>query len=142
VSSTAVTFLGVIAASVLIMALIQVGAIVFAARLAKRVEALAGRLERDVQPAIERLTAMSGEASRAATLAASQVARVDRMLDDLTRRAEHTATQVQLAFTRPQREGAAVAAGVRGFVSSLRDQQRARRARAAGLDDDDALFIG
>ena len=140
-SSTAIAFLGVIAASVLIMALIQVGAILYAARLAKRVEALAGRLEHDVQPAIQRLTAMSGEASRAATLAASQVERVDRMFDDQTRRAEHTAAQMQRAVTRPQREGAAVVAGVRGFVSSLRDQQRARRARA-GLDEDDALFIG
>jgi hypothetical protein len=142
VSSTAVAFLGVIAVSVLVMATIQVGVAIYAARLARRVEALVGRLERDIQPAIERLTAMSGEASRAATLAASQVERVDRMLDDLTRRAEHTATQVQRVFTRPQRESAALVAGVRGFVASLREQQQARRARTAGLDDDDALFIG
>jgi hypothetical protein len=142
VSSTAVAFLGVIAGSVLLMALIQVGAIIFAARLAKRLEAIVSRIERDVQPAIERLTAMSGEASRAATLAASQVERVDRVLDDLTRRAEHTAVQVQRALSRPQREGAAVVAGVRSFVSSLRDQQRTRRARTSGLEEDDALFIG
>ena len=141
-SSTAVAFLGVIAASVLLMALIQVGAIIFAARLARRLEAVVGRIEHDIQPALERLTAMSGEASRAATLAASQVERVDRMLDGLSRRAEQTAVQVQRAVTAPQREGAAVVAGVREFVSSLREQQRARRARGAGLDEDDALFIG
>ena len=141
-SSTAIALLGVIAGSVLLMALIQVGAIVYAVRLARRVEAIVARLERDIQPAVARLTVMSGEASRAATLAASQVERVDRMLDDLTRRAEHTASQVQRALTLPQRESAAVVAGVRGFVSSLREQQRARRARAVGLDDDDALFIG
>jgi hypothetical protein len=141
VSPTAVAFLGVIAGAVLLMALIQVGAIVYAVRLVRRVDALVGRFERDIQPAVARLTAMSGEASRAATLAASQVERVDRLLDDLTRRAEHTATQVQRALSLPQRESAALVAGVRGFVSSLRDQQRARRARTAGLDDD-ALFIG
>ena len=140
-SPTAVAFLGVIAVSVLVMALIQVGAIVFAARLARRVEALLGRVERDLQPAMERLTSMSGDASRAATLAAAQVERVDRALDDLTRRADRTVAHVQRALSRPQREGAAVVAGVRGFVSSLRDQRRARRATSA-LDDDDALFIG
>jgi hypothetical protein len=141
VSSTAVALLGVIAASVLVMALIQVGAIIFAARLARRVEAIAGRIERDLQPAIDRITSMSGEASRAATLAAAQVERVDRALDDISRRADRTVTNVQRALSRPQREGAAVVAGVRGFVSSLRDQRRARRS-AAGLDEDDALFIG
>ena len=140
-SSTAVALLGVIAASVLVMALIQVGAIIFAVRLARRLEAIVGRVERDLQPAIERLTSMSGEASRAATLAAAQVERVDRALDDLSRRADRTVANVQRALTRPQREGAAVVAGVRGFVSSLRDQRRARRA-AAGFDEDDALFIG
>lgn len=140
-SPTAVALLGVIAASVLVMALIQVGAIIFAARLARRLEALVGRVERDLQPTIDRLTSMSGEASRAATLAAAQVERVDRALDDITRRADRTVANVQRAFNRPQREGAAVVAGVRGFVTSLREQRRARRA-AAGFDEDDALFIG
>jgi hypothetical protein len=141
VSPTAVALLGVIAASVLVMALIQVGAIIFAARMARRLEALVERVERDLQPAIERITSMTGEASRAATLAAAQVERVDRTLDELSRRADRTVSNVQRVLSRPQREGAAVVAGVRGFVSSLRDQRQARRA-AAGLDDDDALFIG
>jgi hypothetical protein len=142
VSSTAIAFLGVIAGSVLLMAVLQVVAIVFAARLARRLDAVVGRIERDIQPALQRLTAMSGEASRAATLAAAQVERVDRVLDELARRAEHTAASVQRALLRPQREGVAVVAGVRGFVSSLRDQRRTKRTRAAGLDEDHALFIG
>jgi hypothetical protein len=145
VNSTAVTFLGVIAAAIAVMALIQVGVIVFAVRFARRFEVLVARVERDVQPAIERLTTMSGEAARAASIAAAQVERVDRTMDVLSRRAEETALRVQRLVGVPEREAAALVSGVRAAIGSLRDHRReARAARRAGAiaDDEDALFIG
>lgn len=140
-SPAAVVFLGVIAAAVLVMALVQVGAIVYAARMARRLDAVVTRLERDVQPAIERLTAMTGEAARAASVAAAQVDRVDRLVDDLSRRAERTVTKLQRAVDAPQREATALVAAVRAAVGALRAGRRARR-RGSQFDEDDALFIG
>jgi hypothetical protein len=149
VSGTAVTFLGIIAVALLVMALVQIGAIVGLVlagkrigRLAGRVEALADRAERDFQPMVERLTAMSGEAARAAALAATQVERVDRMVTDVGQRLEHSAGAVQRALTAPAREGAALVAGVRAGVGTLREIRQRRRRSATTEGDDDAMFIG
>jgi hypothetical protein len=65
VSQTGEIFLGIIAFAVLIMALIQVGAIFAGIRLAKRVDQLATQIDQDVKPLIANLTAMSSEAARA-----------------------------------------------------------------------------
>lgn len=140
-SDTAVAFLGAIAAATVVMALIQVGAIVYAARLARRLEALAGRLERDLQPAMDRLTVVSDQAARAATLAATQMERVDRTLTLLGDRADVAATRLQRALGRPAREGVALAAAVRATVATLRELRRRRRG-GAREDDEDPLFIG
>jgi len=142
VSDTAVAFLGAIAAATVVMALIQVGAIVYAARLARRLEALAGRLERDLQPAMDRLTVVSDQAARAATLAATQMERVDRTLTLLGDRADVAAARLQRALGRPAREGVALAAAVRATVATLRELRRRRRGGGAREDDEDPLFIG
>ena len=140
--------LGLAAVALVMMALIQVGAIiglVMAARrtagLVRRVEGLLDRAERDFQPVVERLTAMSGEAARAASLAAAQVERVDRMVVGVGHRLEHSADAVQRAVRAPVRQGAAVMAGVRAGVSTLRELRQLRRRRGDG-GDDEALFIG
>jgi hypothetical protein len=143
VTPTAVAFLGAIAVATVVMALIQLGAIIYAARTARRLEQLLSRIERDIQPMIEHLTTMSGEAARTAALAAEQVQRADRLLTDLGRRLDHSVNAVQRALTRPAREGAALIAGVRAAALTLRDLRR-RRPGSAGqpFDEDDALFIG
>jgi hypothetical protein len=142
VSAEAVA-LTAIAVATGVMALIQVGAIIYAARLARRVEALVERLERDVQPLLERLTALGTDAARAAGLAAGQVERADRLLTELGRRLDHTIAGVQRSIARPAREGAALVAAVRAAVLTLRDmRQRRRRANSHGSDDEDPLFIG
>jgi hypothetical protein len=135
-------FLGAIALATLVMAAIQVGAIVYGARMARRIEELVGRVERDVAPVIDKLQVMSGEASRAASLAALQVEKVDRLVTDVSQRVDRTMTAAQRALVAPAREGVALAAGVRATVGTLREIRRQRRAARFGADDDDALFIG
>lgn len=136
--------LGVIAAGVTTMAVLQAAAAVVALRLARRTEALVGRLERDLQPAMERLSFMSGEAARAASIAAAQVARVDQVLDRLAVRADEAMASVHRAVEVPQREVAALAAGLRATVAALREARRhARRRRdGTGAGEEDPLFIG
>ena len=66
-------FLGVIAAAVLIMAIIQVAAIVFALRAARRVDDAVSRFEQHVQPIVANLQSISTDAARATSVASAQV---------------------------------------------------------------------
>ncbi len=139
-------WLGVIAVAVAVMALIQVGAIVAAARLARRVDALTGQLEREIKPLVANLTSMSSEAARVASLAAGQVERVDHMVGDLARRADSTMAAAQHFVTGPARDGAAVVAGVRAAFRALRGirdaSSRRRAAQRVVTEEEDSLFIG
>ena len=136
-------FLGVIAGAVLVMALIQVGAIIAAARLAKRVNRIAERVERDMGPLVANLHTIGAEAARASALATAQVERADRLFADVSARIEETTTVVQEAIMAPAREGLAVMAGLRAALTSLRDvRHAAAKRRATRGDEDDPLFIG
>ena len=88
-------FLGLIAAAVIVMAVVQVGVIVVLVRLAKRVDAVSQRVEREIGPLAERLTRVADNLQQATSLAAVQVERVDRMLSSATRRAEETMGLIQ-----------------------------------------------
>ena len=61
------TFLGIIAVSVLVMAVIQVAGIIMAARVARRVDRVATRVEQGVARVITRVEGISDEAARAAS---------------------------------------------------------------------------
>ena len=137
-------FLGIIALSVLVMAAIQVGALVYGARLARRIDALTARMEREVTPVVGHLQTLSAEAARASTLAAQQVERADRLFADLSVRLEDTMAAVQSAIITPAREGLAVVAGLKAALGALRDLKTSPGARHRGGrgDDDDPLFIG
>ena len=136
-------FLGIIALSVFVMAAIQVGALVYGARLARRVDALTERMEREVTPVFAHLQTLSAEAARASTLAAQQVERADRLFADLSVRVEDTMAAVQSAVITPAREGLAVVAGLKAALGALRDLKASPGGRGRGrADDDDPLFIG
>ncbi|PYR58109.1 MAG: hypothetical protein DMF85_11705 [Acidobacteria bacterium] len=120
-------FLGVIAVATLVMALIQVGAIIFAARLARQVQQVVASIQLEIRPLIARATAVADEASRTATLATAQAEKIDRLVTELARRVDDTAAVIQEAVITPAREGLAIVAAVR---------------RPGRAEDEDALFIG
>jgi len=136
-------FLGVIAGAVLVMTLIQVGAVIAAARLANHVNRLAQQVEREMAPLVANLHTIGAEAARASALATAQVERADRLFADVSAKIEETTSVVQQAIMAPAREGLAVMAGLRAALTSLRDaRQDATRGRSARSDEDDPLFIG
>ena len=137
-------FLGLIAFSTLVMALVQIGVIVFVARLAQRVDDLSRQIQREIGPLAERLTAVAESLQHASSLAAVQVDRVDKLFSSASRRAEETMSLVQGAVVGPIREGLAVIAAIRGVVGAVRSfRGRDAGARGAGrFDDEDPLFIG
>lgn len=115
-------FLGVIALAVLVMAAIQVAAIVFAARAARRVRDAVDRLEQNVQPIMANLQVMTSEAARASSAAAAQVQRAEQLIGE--------------AFGTVQGIVAALASLGKG------SGREASRKRPAAAEEEDVLFIG
>ena len=139
-STVTQVFLGIIAMATLLMALVQVGFIIYGWTIARRVSKMLDRIEHEMTPVLEGLSGMARDAARASSLALAQVERVDRLFTDLTTRIEETATTVQRVVLTPLREGAAVMAGIRALLSVLKSV--GRPGSATSTEDEDALFIG
>jgi len=134
-------FLGIIAVAVLVMAVIQVAAIVFAMSAARRIGQVADRLERDLRPVMSNLQAMTSEAARATSLAAAQMERADRMFADLSRRVEQVMAAIP-SLLGPAGKGLAFLNGIKAALAAIHELRRSSRRGAAHPDEEDALFIG
>jgi hypothetical protein len=134
-------FLGVIALATLIMASIQIGALVIAFRLGREVKQLASTVQNDLRPLIARATMIADDAARTAALATSQAQKLDRLLTDVSRRVDETSAIIQTAIITPAREGIALVAAIKAGLSALRTI-RPFRNRTGVVEDEDALFIG
>ncbi len=144
-TDTGELFLGIIAFAVVVMAAIQVAAIIAGVRLARRVEQLATQLDQEIKPLIANLSALSSEAARAAALAARQAERLDRVFGEMIDRVDKTLAAAQEFVTGPARQGMAILAGVRALVDSfrgLREATRRRNAPRPSIDEEESLFIG
>ena len=128
----------VIAVAVAVMAIVQVGVFVVAARLAQQAAATLAQLQREVRPIIEKANRLSDDAQRVSTLALRQVERVDELVTSTTRRVDDTLSVVQGAIIQPVRQGAAIVAALRAGLAVLRGWQHRRATR----DEDEALFVG
>lgn len=134
-------WLGIIAVAVLVMAVIQVAAIVFAMSAARRIGQVADRLEQNLNPVVSNLQTITSEAARMTTLAAAQVERADRMFADLSRRAEQVMAAVP-TLLGPAGKGLAFLNGIKAALAAIHELRRSSRRGAAHPDDEDALFIG
>ena len=144
-----VVFLGVIAVSTLIMALIQVGAVIATLRAVRETQKVLTMVQQDVRPLIakattvaEKAAAIAEEASKTVTLATAQIQKVDTLVTDLTRRVDETATIVQKALVTPAKEGMAIFAAIRTGLGALRGMGDFRGRTGRHSEDDDPLFIG
>ncbi len=133
-------FLGIIAVSVLLMAVMQLGAVLFLARYAKRIMSITEDLQREIKPLVGKVTAIADEAQRATSLAAKQVERVDEMVGDLSRRVQETTSAIQQIVTGPVRQGTAVVSALRGILTAFMTSRPERRFERD--EDEDALFVG
>ena len=134
-------FLGIIAVSTALMALVQIGVIVVLARVAAQVRDAVNTLQRDIRPLLARVSAIADEAQKTATLATAQAQKIDRLVTDLTRRVDETSGIIQQAIITPAREGMALFAALKAGLAALRGF-RDLRGRPGAVDDEDALFIG
>jgi len=134
-------WLGIIAVAVLVMAVIQVTAIVFAMSAARRIGQIAERLEQNLNPVVSNLQTITSEAARMTTLAAAQVERADRMFADLGRRAEQVMAAVP-TLLGPAGKGLAFLNGIKAALAAIHELRRSSRRGASHPDEEDALFIG
>jgi len=134
-------FLGIIAVAVLVMAVIQVAAIIFAMSAARRIGQMADRIEQDLRPVMSNLQAISAEAARATSLAAAQMERADRMFADFSRRADQVMAAIP-SLLGPAGKGFAFLNGLKAALAAIQELRRSSRRRAQHPDEEDALFIG
>ena len=148
-------FLGVIAVATLIMALIQIGIIVVGAKVAKQAQEAVGKAQttlvsaqqaitsvrEELRPLIAKATAIADEASKSATLATTQVQKIDRLVNDVSKRVDETTAMVQQAILTPAREGLALMAAIKAGLGVLRARADWRR-RVSRPEEEDPLFIG
>lgn len=139
-------WLAIIAISCLVMALVQVGAIIAGAIAARQIQGRLARVETQVQaqvqPLVERLNVIGADAARLSALVVQQAEKADVALTSAAQRMDQTLAVVQNAVVAPAREGMALASAVRAAVGSLRKGSTSRRRTARGSDEDDAMFIG
>jgi hypothetical protein len=133
-------FLGVIAVATLAIAVAQIGVIVAAGLMARRVGRMVDQIERDVKPLFDHLNAIGSDAARAVALATAQVERADKLFADLAVRVEQTVSVVQSSISAPAREGRAMLGAFRAALHAIRELRHGRARQGRG-DDEDALFI-
>jgi len=136
-------FLGTIAVSVVVMAIVQVATILWAARTAKRVGDAVARLEHEMRPVVASLQALAADAARVSAVAAAQADKVDQMLGLLRQRVDQTVFSLQETILTPAREVMAMLQALKEVFfggDKRRPAYDARRRQPA--DEEDALFIG
>jgi outer membrane murein-binding lipoprotein Lpp len=152
VNDWAVIWLGTIAISVLVMALIQVGLIVIGLRAARQLSSTVDDLRKEIRPLAEKVNVIADkvnriadEAGRATALATTQIERVDQMMSVTAARLDEGLTIARNAMGGPLRQGYAVALAVRAALSVFtRRSPRGGRTSSPGMthDEEDALFVG
>ena len=135
-------FLGIIAAATLVMAVVQIGAIVAALRLSRQAQQVLQSVHQEVRPLIARAHAIAEEASRTVALATTQAQKVDRLITDLSQRVDETAGVIQEAIITPAREGLAIVAAVKAGLGALRGLRDMRPRNGRHAEEEDPLFIG
>ena len=135
-------FLGVIAVATLIMAVIQVGAVVAAARIAKQAQQTLATVQQELKPLVSKAQSVAEEASRTAAVARAQAEKIDKLLSDLAVRVDYTSGVVQDAIIRPARHSMAVVAAIKATLDALRGFRDGRSRHGRHAEEEDPLFIG
>ena len=135
----AVFFLGVIAVATLITAVLQIGLIVYTGRLMRRLTAVVDELQRELKPLLASAHAIGRDAARAASLAVSQMERVDQLFASIAARVEAAAAALQDTILGPARDGKALWTALLAAIAALRHFRRSRQEKRP--EEDPSLFI-
>jgi len=143
-----VVFLGIIACSAAVQAFFLLGLLKSGRQLARRLDALQDRVDREIRPSLDNLSRVTRNLADVSDLAVLQMRRFDGVLADTVEKIEETTGLMQRVVLRPLTpfvELAALLKGLRRGIDvyhRLRGFDRRERpgARRYG-DDDEHLFI-
>ena len=135
--------LAVVAVSTGIMALVQIGMIIYGARLSRRVDRVVDRVEQEIGPVLGKVQEISADAARATKLAVTQVERLDQVMARLARRVEETLDVAKVIVT-PARLGLGLLDGLRAIFSadSKSADEQTSDAESQDKEDDTDPFVG
>ncbi len=150
--SWGVLFLGVMALASVVQAGFLIGLVVYGRRLARRVEALQLRLDREIAPALENFNRVSRAAAEIADLATLQARRFDLVLADTIEKFEETTATIQQFVVRPLRPIGGIVAFLKGLQRGMEvyfqyggsgspSGPRPHPRRRGHGEDDEHLFI-
>ena len=114
--------LSVIAAATVIMAVVQIGVVVFAAKLAKRVSRLVDVIEHEIKPTLARVDAVSSDVARVTSLASNQAERLDQITSQLIEKIDDILTVADRSVFAPLKQGAGFLCGLRAAFSAFRNE--------------------
>jgi hypothetical protein len=150
--SWGVLFLGVIALASVVQAGFLIGLVVYGRRLARRVDALQLRLDREISPALENFNRVSRAAAEIADLATLQARRFDVALADTIEKFEETTATIQQFVVRPLKPIGGIVAFLKGLQRGMEVYfqydgrgapagPRSHPRRRGHGEDDEHLFI-
>ena len=147
--SLGVWFLGVIALAMVVQAGFMIALALGGLRLARRIEDLQNRLDRELKPALDHLSRLARNAAEVSDLATLQARRIDFFLADTLDKLEDVTSTVRNLVVRPLGplgDIAAVLKGIKRGVDVYRKlgghESRGRTApRRSWAEDDEHLFI-
>ena len=142
-NDSSTVFLGIMALSLAVMALVQVWLIVTGLRVAQKLGMAIDDIRRELRPLMDKVNRIADDAGRATSLARQQVERVDEFMATATGRINDTLGILQGVVSGPVRQGAVVMSVVRAAMAVFRQWQTRPGARGPrDPDEDDAWFVG
>ncbi len=120
--SDSMLLLSVIAVATVVMAIIQVGVVIFAVRLAKRVSRLVDVVEHEIKPTLTRVDAVSSDVARVTALVSNQAERLDQVTSHLIDKVDEILTTADRSIFAPLKQGAGFLFGLRAALSAMRGQ--------------------
>ena len=153
--SWGIFFLGVIALAAVVQAGFLIGNVVFGLRLARRMDQLQSRLDKDITPALKNFTRVSRAAAEISDLATLQARRLDLLLADTIEKIEETTGVIQQFVVRPLKPVGGILAFLRGLQRGMEVYRQlggsaehgapgatpVPRRRGRSHEDDEHLFI-
>jgi len=140
VNTWSVVFLGVIAVATLATAVVQIGLLIAAGLLARRMSRFVDEVEREVRPVIGHLTSIAKDASHVSAIAVAQAERVEALIVDVAGKIDQTVTTIHSAFVSPARRGRAWLVAFQAVLAAIREF-RSNPSRRRSRDEEDGLFI-
>jgi hypothetical protein len=128
------------AVALVFMALAQIGVMIVAVVVGRKLTAIAEELRRDVRPLLDKANALTEEATRVTSLARTQVERIDALMASTAVRLDDTLAVVQGLISGPVRQGSAMLAAFKAAMSVVRHYQDRRHGTREA--EEDALFVG